>query len=106
MSRKERAAQLHQRALQVAKKYFLAEADLLVILQELDMDRAYLDLDHPSLFDYAVKALKLSESVAFNFINVARKAVHVPSLQAEIAAGNLSVSKARKIVPVVTERNQ
>ena len=54
----------------------------------------------------AVDRLKLSESTALNFINVARKAVQVPALQAEIRAGHVSVSKARKIVPVLTPQNQ
>ena len=55
---------------------------------------------------YAVHDLKLSESVALNFINVARKSVQVPELKAEIEAGSFCVSKARKIVSVITPENK
>lgn len=106
MNQKERITLLHQQAVNAAKNFFRAEADLLNALQMIDKDRAYLDLKYPSLFAYAVEALNLSESTALNFINVARKAVHVPILQQEIAAGNLSVAKARKIVPVISTENQ
>jgi hypothetical protein len=106
MDRKQKVSELHQIALGAAKKFFLAEAELLDILQKIDAARAYLDLGHPSLFDYAVKGLKLSESTALNFINVARKAMQVPALKQQIESGDLSVSKARKIVPVLTLQNQ
>ena len=76
------------------------------VLQEIDAERGYLDFDHTSLFAYAVSELKLSESTALNFINVARKAVHVPALKQEIADGSLGVATARKIVPVLTPDNQ
>lgn len=53
-----------------------------------------------------MRELKLSESVALNFINVARKSIEIPALKAEIALGNMTVSKARKIVPVLNLENQ
>src|SRR4051794_31056093 len=100
------AIELHEQALHAAKKFFQAEASLLDILQKIESTRAYRQFDHTSLFSYAVGMLKLSESTALNFINVARKSVEVPALKQEIEAGNLSVSKARKIVPVLTSENQ
>lgn len=98
--------ELHQRALEAAKRFFQAEADLLELLQEIDACKGFRNLGHTSLFSYAVNALKLSESTALNFINVARKAVQVPALKEAIQQGNLSVCKARKIVPVLTTQNQ
>ena len=64
------------------------------------------ELGFTSLFSYCVEALGLSESVAGNFITVARKAREVPVLQSAIESGALSVSKARKITPVLTVANQ
>lgn len=98
--------ELHQRALEAARKYFSAEADLLELIQKIDACRGFRSLGHASLFSYAVGELKLSENVALNLINVARKAVQIPALKAEIRAGTLSVCKARKIVPVLTTQNQ
>ena len=97
---------LHQRALEIVGRYAGAEADLLEILQQLDAHKVYREHECPSLFVYAVKILRLSESTAYNFITVARKAREVPELKMQIAAGELSVAKARKITPVLTRQNQ
>jgi hypothetical protein len=91
---------------QAAKQFFRAESRLLAILQRMDAEKAYRDLGRTSLFEYAVQDLKLSESVALNLIGVARKSVQVPELKREIDRGELSVSMARKIVPVLTPQNQ
>lgn len=98
--------ELHRRALEASRKYFQAEAELLELLQEIDACKGFRDLGHASLFSYAVDGLKLSESTALNLINVARKSLQIPALKTEIQAGNLSVSKARKIVPVLSVLNQ
>ncbi|MBI3543857.1 MAG: HNH endonuclease [Deltaproteobacteria bacterium] len=98
-------SQLHLRALEIVGRYLRTEAELLDVLQEIDRSKAYRAFECPSLFVYAVRELKLSESIAYNFITVARKAVEVPALKAEIARGDLSVSTARKITPVLTARN-
>src|SRR5262249_48620973 len=97
---------LHELALQAAANYFRAEAELLDILQKIDKERTYRQLGYTSLFLYAVGALKLPEGTAYNFINVARKAREVPALKAAIAASDLSVGKARRIVSVLTLENQ
>ena len=65
-----------------------------------------MELGYTSLFSYCVQALGLSESTASNFITVARKAREVPVLQSAIRSGTLSVTKARKIAPVLTLANQ
>ncbi|MBI2606498.1 MAG: HNH endonuclease [Deltaproteobacteria bacterium] len=98
--------ELHQRALDAARRFFKAEAELLELIQRIDACKGFTELGHTSLFSYAVGELKLSESTALNLINVARKAVQVPALKTEIQAGNLSVCKARKIVPVLNMQNQ
>ena len=79
---------------------------MISILQEMDKCRAYLYFDANSLFDYAHRILQLSEATSSNLINVARKSVEIPALKTAIEIGTLSVSKARKIVPVLTIENQ
>lgn len=98
--------QIHQKALEIAARFRKAEADLISILQEVESSRVFLKLGFTSLFNYCVGALGLSESVTANFVTVARKAREVPVLQAAIQNGSLSVSKARKIAPVLTRANQ
>ena len=98
-------SELHQRALTVAKKFREAESELIDLLQEIDTQKTFREVGYTSLFEYAVKALKLSEANASNFITVARKSKSVPELQLAINAGDLTVSKARKITPILTTEN-
>jgi 5-methylcytosine-specific restriction endonuclease McrA len=95
------SATLHRRALAAAKRFFQVEAELLDILLEMDRTRAFEEFGYASLFAYTTQELKLSESVALGFINVARKTAHVPELREAIAQGELSVSKAHKIASVL-----
>ena len=97
---------IHKKALEVAARFKQAEADLISVLQEVDTAKVFLKLGCTGLFNYCVQALGLSESVAYNFVTVARKAREVPVLQSAIQNGSLSVSKARKIAPVLTLANQ
>lgn len=97
---------VHAKALQVAASYKRAEADLVSALQEVENKRVFIHQGYTSLFNYSVQALGLSESVTANFITVARKAREIPALQRAIQAGELSVSKARKITPVLMRENQ
>ena len=61
--------------------------------------------DCKDLYNYIVKALELSEDVAYNLSSVARKSLIVPELQTAIQNG-LGVSKARKVIHVLTPENQ
>ena len=90
--------EIHKRALEIASQYRRAEIDLIEILEKVDRHKVYRRYDCSSLFKYATDVLKLSESVAYIFINVARKSRQVPQLKEEIRRGNISVSKAKKIV--------
>lgn len=80
--------EIHKKALEVATRYKRAEADLLCVLQEVEVARVFVKLGFTSMFNYCVQALGLTESVAAN------------------QSGSLSVSKARKIAPVLTLENQ
>jgi len=96
---------LHTKAVEIAKRFHDAESELIDILQTLDEKRVFIHLGYSSLFDYAVKALKLSEANSSNFITVARKSKTVPELKMAIRLGDITVSKARKITPVLTKEN-
>jgi len=98
--------QIHQRALAAAGRYKSAEIELVEILQLVGEHRVFYHLKYSSLFQYAVQALGLSEEVAYIFINVSRKASEVPALHAEIKSGNISVSKAKVICPVLNNESQ
>jgi hypothetical protein len=97
---------IHNRALEAAGRFKKAEAELVEILGEIDRSRTYRELGYPSLFQYCVQALGLSENVSVAFIIVARKARQIPALQTALNEGVLSVSKAKKIAPVLSRDNQ
>lgn len=97
---------LHFEAMMQATRYLESEAKLLDIIIEIDRQKLYSKFDLNSTFVYCLKYLNLSEAVAYNFIAVARKAREVPALKLAIDNGDLGVSKARKIVSVLTKENQ
>jgi len=92
---------LHEKALFTAKEYLRFEAELIDILQELDHTKTYLHFQMPSLFAYSTKLLKLSENIALTLIGIARKSVEVPELKTAIRENKITVSNARRIVPVL-----
>ena len=106
MNASDRIQQIHERALRVSATHRTSEIELISILQEMDQCRGYLHFEATSLFDYSHRILRLSEATSMNLINVARKSVEVPELKQAIEQGVLSVSKARKIVPVLTTENK
>ncbi len=97
--------QIHERALACAKHFLQAEAELLGIIQIIETKRIFQDLGYSSVFHYATQALRLSDSQAYSFINVARKSKEVPELKKAITDGKLTVSKAHKIVSVIHKEN-
>ena len=97
---------LHELALKAAEKYFKAESELIEILQKIDQKKVFRTLGYSSLFVYATKALKLPENTAYTFITVARKAVQFPELKAELKTGNLNISNARRIAPILNQANK
>ncbi len=98
--------EIHNKAIEIVSRFRRSEADLIDILQKVDEHRVYYRFECKNLHEYTMKVLKLSESIAFNFIVVARKAKEVPELKKAIESGALSVSKARKITPVLNRENQ
>jgi hypothetical protein len=96
---------LHQQALDLSRELSRLEWRMIEVLQEIDQTKLYRHLGHSSLFQYAVNALNLSESVAYCFITVARKSKVVSDLKVAIQNQTLSVSKASRMVPVLTNQN-
>jgi hypothetical protein len=96
---------LHQRALRAAQSFRSAEAELIAVISEIDRTKLFRERGHASLFQYITVELGLSESTTYAFITVARKANEVPLLAKKIQEGALSISQARKILPVLTPKD-
>jgi hypothetical protein len=96
---------LHQKALFLAQEFKRIESELLEIFRQIDCQLLYRRLGYTSLHDYAMRALSLSESTACALIAVARKSLEVPELKLALDSGELSISQARKITPVINAGN-
>jgi len=96
---------LHQKALSLSKTYRESESALLDVLMNLQKHNGFFKLSYPSLFVYCVSALGLSEAQACYFSKVAKKSEEVPELKKAIEEGVLSLSQARRVVPVITKEN-
>ena len=96
---------LHENALALAKTYQQTEADLLAVLIAMEKAREFVRLGFTGIFDYVRNALELSEAQAMYFQKVVRASVQVPTLEKAVTSGEISLSQARRIVPVVTEKN-
>lgn len=96
---------LHEKAISLCRQYSRMEVMIIETLQKIDALKLYKRLGFSSLFQYAVGALTLSESVAYGFISVSRKAKSLVELQEAIKTQTLSVAKAQRMVSVLNNEN-
>ena len=96
---------IHDEALNLVCNYKKTESALIGIIQKIDDLKAFREKGFSSCYDYCVRFLKLSESTSYDFINVARKSKSIPQLKQAIEDNLITVSKARRIVPVITQEN-
>jgi hypothetical protein len=104
--KKSMADEVHARALAAAQRYRTAEAELLQVFDQVERYRVHLVRGFSSLFQYGVEGLGLSENVVYTMIAVTRKAREVPALLGAIERGEVTLSNARRIVPLLTVDNQ
>ena len=98
--------QIHERALEISTRYQRAESELIDALEQVESHHVYLHMGRSSLFQYGVHDLKLSENVVYNLITIMRKSREIPELKSEIQQGNINLSNARRIVPILTLENK
>ena len=97
---------IHEKTLLCAKQYQKCEAELVECLQLVKKESVYQKLGYTSLHVYAVQALGFSDDQAYQFTRVAIKALDIPELQSAIIDGTLNVSKARRVLTVITPKTQ
>jgi hypothetical protein len=97
---------IHLNAVASVDRLKASEADLLVNLQKVRESRAYEFMGYKNIYLYAVHALRLSEGQAYAFTAVAKAAAKLPDLQSAIIEGDISVSMAKRVLPVINESNE
>ncbi len=96
---------LHERAVGLAKRYKETEGELLEVLMQMQDERLFIHFNCKGIYSYCIAELGLSDAQAGYFSRVARKSREVPELKAAIDDGTLTLSQARRIVPVITKDN-
>jgi hypothetical protein len=100
-----RQSEIHRRGMELKRKHGVLEANILENLQDAQETRLYLQFDLTSLYLYVTQILGYSESIAYRFISVARKAKQFSDLQTAVMAQRLSTSKAARIASSLNAKN-
>ena len=95
---------LHTTRLQLQRSHEL-DADLLLLLGEIDARQLYLERAFPSMFAFCMGELGLSEDVAYNRIKVAGLARRFPRVLDFVRDGRIHLSGLRLLEPHLTEEN-
>lgn len=98
--------ELHEHAVEASLIFRKAEVTLVDRIIEVARKNVYAKVGYSSLYLYSLEALCLSEGVSYYVSSVAKKCLEFPRLQEEMGAGNITLSKAKKIISVITPENQ
>jgi len=82
-----------------------ATADVLAHIAEVDARRLYLPAGFPSMYEYCVGKLRLSEDAAYKRIQAARAARQFPAIFPAIAEGRLHLSAVVRLAGHLTPGN-
>lgn len=96
---------LHHEGLSLAHNHSCCEARMVEILAELHTRKAHLHFKCESLWQYTVSYWRLSEHAAKDMVTVAKKASEIPEMIAALYSRRATISKLRKICPVIEVRN-
>ncbi len=91
---------------QLAKTLLHTEGLVLTTLMEMSRARVFAELNYSGVFDYCLRALGMSKEQSYYFKKVAEVSVQVPELKTAIVHGELSLSSARRIAPILNAANQ
>jgi hypothetical protein len=89
--------ELHESAITAAQRDREAELDTIAHLREIERRRLHLVRGFSSIFSYAVDALGFSESAAATRVQAMRLAATLPSADAMLRSGELSVTTAATV---------
>ena len=81
------------------------EALLIAHISEIARRKAHLDLGYADLFNYVTKELRVAEGAAACRIQVAGVCQRFPQILQKLAAGDITLTVAGRISPVVTAEN-
>jgi hypothetical protein len=98
--------ELVRRLMDVLKQSRRTEADLVVLIGEVDARRLYAREASPSMFAWCTEILHLSEAEAYLRIAAARASREHPMLLTMLAEGRLHLTGLAKLAPHLTPENR
>jgi len=96
---------LRARSLLLAQNLKQNYADLTAVLIAMHRQKLFVKHGFTGVFTYCQEELELSDAQSYYFQKVVQSAVNVPKLEAAVTSGELSLSQARRIVPVISKSN-
>ena len=106
MLRPDSWVETHNEAIRCARTLKRAYGELLKVLIEVERREIFYQFEKTSLYSYCVDILELPKHTAYDFIDVVRTAKTIPALAEAVIEGRTSISKARRVCSVITEKNQ
>lgn len=106
VSREGSWVETHNEAIKCARSLKAAYGKLLKVLIEIERHQIFYQLEKTSLYYYCVETLELPKHTAYDFIDVVRTSKNIPALAQAVIDGRTSISKARRVCSVITEKNQ
>lgn len=100
---KSKAIIIHEKALLLAHELKFKYLQFFEILMEAEAELIYLQFEIPSLIQYCTELLEVSPQIAKDFSVVVKKSLEVPSLASAVRSQKVTISKARKVCPVISE---
>lgn len=100
------ATTLDSKAMTLTSEFLKKEAEILVVLQEMYKKKLFPELNYSGVFDYCERRLGLSRAQSYYYKSVVEKSEEVPELKEAVLQGELTLSEARRIAPVITPENK
>ena len=99
------AATLSRRLAELAGDERAVQVEFLLHLEEFDRRQAWLEAGHPSLWEFCLRVLHLSEGAAARRMRAMRVLRRLPCLAAPLRDGRVSLSTVGLLEPVLTGEN-
>lgn len=80
--------------------------EILELLREIEMRKAYADLGYDGLFSFCVKELRYSEAQAYRRIQAMRALKQVPGLKEQIESGRMTVTTVSQVQTYLNEERR
>ena len=103
---KERIQQWHAEGVELAYVWKRCEHRMVEILGFMHQCKGYYLYECASLREYAIQKWKLPENAARDLVTVAIKALEIPEMLEALKSEKATVSKLRKVCPVINEEEK